>query len=190
LLILCRFSLLVSNLKIGFSFRKQLELIYFNGGKLCVYVGELSLQCKLKCQTTKVVLQVLDLSAWSSMIWWNFYQRNAEGILSLTWRKSRCEGWKRFAFLFLYKISFYDRSDFLLVWSRNQITIASKASPSYKKRENKIDIKNTYDNMTFWKQEAIFFPFLLKENHRFDVHRVGKFQNLNFHLFSFIPIVT
>lgn len=163
MLILCRFPLLVSNLKIGFSFRKQLELIYFNGGKLCVYVGELSLQCKLKCQTTKVVLQVLDLSAWSSMMWWNFYQCNAEGILSLTWRKSRCEGWKLFAFLFLYKISFYDRSDFLLVWSRNQITIASKASPSYKKRENKIDIKNTSDNMTFWKQEATFFPFLLKE---------------------------
>lgn len=117
----------------------------------------------LNVRQLKVVLQALDLSALSSMMWWNFYQRNAEGILSLTWRKSRCEGWKLFDFLFLYKISFYDRSDFILVWPRNQITIASKASPSYKKRENKFDIKNTSDNMTFWKQEAIFSPFLLKE---------------------------
>ena len=53
MLILCRFLLLVSNLKVKFSFRRKLELSYFNGGKLCVYVGGLLIQCKLKCQTTK-----------------------------------------------------------------------------------------------------------------------------------------
>lgn len=144
----------------------------------------------LNIRQLKVVLQALDLSAWSSMMWWNFNQCNAEGILSLTWRKSRCEGWKLFDFLFLYKISFYDRSDFLLVWPRNQITIDSKASPSYKKREN-----NRYKKY-FWQYDILetgsyFFPFPIKrENHCFDVQRVGKFQNLNFHLFSFIPIIT